>query len=138
MSPSALQLWLSARPNRTVTHSNPTLYGIDNSTEVSFSTENGISYVTEHHKLSHPLVQGGEKGSQSGPPMHIHLKQTEYFHVLQGKLGTICEGKLRTLSKGEEELIILPGLPHRFWAQENEEGEDLIMKVRVSEPDSGG
>lgn len=42
------------------------------------------------------------------------------------------------LGKDDGELVIPPRLAHRFWAEENAEGEDLIMKVRVSEADSGG
>ena len=138
MSPTALQLWLSARPVRSITHAHAAMHGPDDSTDVTFSLRDGNHYTTEHHRLAHPLVRGGQQKSQSGPPMHIHLTQKEYFKVVQGKLGTICEGKVAVLGKEDDEFEVLPGFAHRFWAEDNPEGEDLIFDVRVSEPDSGG
>ena len=47
-------------------------------------------------------------------PLHMHLKCTERFEVVEGQLGVILDGERRVLGMGEQQLI-LPGTPHTFW-----------------------
>ncbi|CAF1021611.1 unnamed protein product [Adineta ricciae] len=65
------------------------------------------------------------------PPLHIHLRQIEYFTLLQGQLGyqlgdEIISCDVHTCPKP---LIIQPGVPHTFWMNDNK--EDLTVLIRV-------
>ena len=82
---------------------------------------------------------------------HIHLRQTEYFEVLQGKLAVVKNGTERMVTPKDGILEIPPGTRyvtrkpasvssesfltranltsrHRFWAHSSIE-EDLVFKV---------
>jgi mannose-6-phosphate isomerase-like protein (cupin superfamily) len=48
-----------------------------------------------------------------GPPLHIHHREDEVFHVLEGRLRLWC-GEER-LEAGAGDTVVLPrGVPHRF------------------------
>jgi quercetin dioxygenase-like cupin family protein len=48
-----------------------------------------------------------------GPPRHIHHREDEIFHVLEGRLLVWCDG--RTYEAGPGDTAALPrGLPHAF------------------------
>ena len=49
----------------------------------------------------------------SGPPLHVHPAQTEYYKVLKGELKAYTDGEWKTLKEGEE-LTIAAGEVHTF------------------------
>jgi mannose-6-phosphate isomerase-like protein (cupin superfamily) len=136
--PNALQLYLSPRPRRTRTAHLAEVKGIYHACHAWFRVEDGLNYVYEEHYCStHAKAQGFEK-SETGPPPHIHLYQTEYFTAISGVLGLECEGKQILLKPGDPELSVTPGKMHRFWAQEGGgEKDNMVVRVRV-DPSPGG
>jgi mannose-6-phosphate isomerase-like protein (cupin superfamily) len=50
-----------------------------------------------------------------GNVLHIHLRQTEKFKVLDGELGVTVAGVTRTLKEGDE-ATVPPRTPHRFFS----------------------
>ncbi|KAF5544155.1 ankyrin repeat domain-containing protein [Fusarium phyllophilum] len=65
----------------------------------------GRLVVRETHYAENKLVQDGH----SGPPLHIHGGQTEYFQVESGTLAVIRNGKKSILTKGGGIIKIPPG-----------------------------
>jgi mannose-6-phosphate isomerase-like protein (cupin superfamily) len=47
-------------------------------------------------------------------PLHVHLRCSEQFKVLEGRLGVVLDGERRVLDVGEE-VPIPPRTPHTFW-----------------------
>ncbi|GAP88224.1 hypothetical protein SAMD00023353_3000140 [Rosellinia necatrix] len=120
------QLWLSPRPlRRSIT-----------ATETSFTATGGAARydilpeadgrwgVRETHYIENPRVKTG----QSGPPLHLHLLQDEYFQVEQGILGVILDGKQRVVTKDDGILKIGIGQRHRFWSHPSAE-ESLVFRA---------
>ncbi|KAK4167855.1 hypothetical protein QBC43DRAFT_202645 [Cladorrhinum sp. PSN259] len=128
------QEWLSPRPKR-----NPHPPGsqmpsfLDTSLYEFTYEEDGRFVVKERHYASNKTVREGK----SGPPLHIHINQTEYFQVVQGTLAAVKDGEEVTLTKDDGVLEIPSGARHRFWAHTsiNQTNEDLIFKV-WTEPQS--
>ncbi|KAK8044421.1 hypothetical protein PG993_004445 [Apiospora rasikravindrae] len=110
----AWQRWLSPRP----------LLRTNISTQTSFLTAgnaaryeviyepNGRWGCRETHYIDNPRVKAG----MSGPPLHLHWKQDEFFRVEQGILAAIVDGKERHLTKDDGTLMIPAGSRHRFWS----------------------
>ncbi|RBQ74222.1 hypothetical protein FVER14953_08428 [Fusarium verticillioides] len=65
----------------------------------------GRLVVRETHYAENKLVQNG----RSGPPLHIHCGQTEYFQVESGTLAVIGNGTKSILTKGGGVIKIPPG-----------------------------
>ncbi|KAF5620205.1 ankyrin repeat domain protein [Fusarium sp. NRRL 52700] len=84
----------------------------------------GRLVVRETHYAENKLVQDG----RSGPPLHIHCGQTEYFQVESGTLAVIRNEKKSVLTQGGGIIKIPPGTRHRFWA-EAPVTEDLVFRV---------
>ncbi|KLO99253.1 Uncharacterized protein Y057_14507 [Fusarium fujikuroi] len=139
------QLWLSPRPvTRTETPSEPRMLSQNGAALFEFHYEHGGQLVVrETHYAENKLVQDG----RSGPPLHIHCGQTEYFQVESGTLAVIRNGKKSILAKGGGIIKIPPGTryrapplstqlrridknccSHRFWA-EAPVTEDLVFRV---------
>ena len=64
----------------------------------------------------------------AGPPEHIHPRMTERFTVLKGRLTATLAGSRRDFGP-DEELVVSPGTPHRWW---NETAEETILEYHVS------
>ncbi|KAJ4304907.1 hypothetical protein N0V90_000435 [Kalmusia sp. IMI 367209] len=122
----AWQLWLSPRPvRRTETPIEPRQLSPNNAALYEYTYEDdGRLIVKETHYENNTAVREG----RSGPPLHIHLRQTEYFEVLQGKLAVVKNEKERMITSNDGILEIPPGTRHRFWAHSSIE-EDLVFKV---------
>lgn len=138
--PNAIQTLISPRPQRTKTAHLAEVKGAFNASHASFHRENGHLYITETHYTSiHPKAQGGLE-SESGPPPHIHLYQSEYFTVLAGTLGVAVNGTNYFLKPGDPEKRVESGARHRFWPHEGADGGkgDVVLRVRVDEYYPGG
>ena len=72
------------------------------------------------------------------PPLHVHLKQTEYFTVIQGTLGYQIGDKTYScdMHTCPRPLVIPPRVSHTFWMGNNK--EDLIVRVRIEPFDKHG
>ncbi|KAF5589169.1 hypothetical protein FPANT_6384 [Fusarium pseudoanthophilum] len=117
-------LWLSPRPvKRTETPSEPRMLSQNGAALFEFHYEHdGRLVVRETHYAENKLVQDG----RSGPPLHIHCGQTEYFQVESGTLAVIRNGRKSILTKGGGIIKIPPGT--RFWAEAPVK-EDLVFRV---------
>ncbi|KAF7960451.1 hypothetical protein EAE96_000132 [Botrytis aclada] len=113
----AWQLWLSPRSlNRTKVTSQTGFTTANNAAHYQFLTENdGLWGVRETHNIENPTVAAG----LSGPPLHIHLQQDEYFQVEQGVLGAITDGKEHAITRVDGILKIPAGTRHRFWCHKS-------------------
>jgi quercetin dioxygenase-like cupin family protein len=70
--------------------------------KVETSETSGGLFVIEHKGLGH-----------GGPPVHIHLKQDEWFYVMEGEVLFQLGSERRTLRAGES--VLGPrGIPHGF------------------------
>ncbi|KAI1356620.1 hypothetical protein F5Y01DRAFT_267882 [Xylaria sp. FL0043] len=120
------QLWLSPRPvKRTPISSEPRIVQAHDAALFEFLTEdNGRWVVRETHYFDNKVVRDG----LSGPPLHIHWLQTEYFKVEKGVIGVMKNGKEVTATKDDGILEIPAGTRHRFWAHSSTT-EDLVFKV---------
>ncbi|KAI0191075.1 hypothetical protein F4808DRAFT_465521 [Astrocystis sublimbata] len=90
----------------------------------SFLHENGRWIVRETHFVNNPIVRDG----LSGPPLHIHWQQNEFFQVEKGLLGLVRNGQRLAATKGSGTIEIPAGTRHRFWAHATS-SEDLVFKV---------
>ncbi|KAL6695687.1 hypothetical protein J3F84DRAFT_349002 [Trichoderma pleuroticola] len=122
---SAWQLWLSPRPQRSVIAFSSHIYSSDNAALFEFLKEDdGRWVVRESHYINNPLVKDG----LSGPPLHIHWKQAEYFQVEQGVIGIHKDRKQVRATKDDGVIEVPAGTRHKFWAHPSSQ-EDLIFKV---------
>ncbi|GJC93315.1 putative ankyrin repeat domain-containing protein 29 protein [Colletotrichum tabaci] len=113
----AWQLWLSPRPRkRTNISTQSSFVTAGDAARFDILTEDdGRWGLRETHFINNPLVKAGK----SGPPLHIHLLQDEYFKVEQGVLGAITDGKEHAITKDDGVLCIRAGTRHRFWSHES-------------------
>ncbi len=74
------------------------------------------------------LVQPG-----SGPPMHVHFKQTESLTIGKGRLGVEILGEKPTEYGEGETITFAVGVAHRFW---NAGKESVICKGWVAPVDN--
>lgn len=157
--PNALQLILSPRPPRTNTASDAVVQGTELACEASWAREGIYDYLYERHYVAtHAAAQGGKKAaltgafkfpynhfvellltdcSCTGPPPHIHLKQAEYFKVLEGELGVEVDGKDYVLTPSDDEYCVPAMSRHRFWPEAGGESGDMKIQVRVDAYDGG-
>jgi quercetin dioxygenase-like cupin family protein len=49
----------------------------------------------------------------SGPPLHVHTREDEFFYVLEGELVFEVDGVLHTIRAGGS-VGLLRGVPHRY------------------------
>ncbi|KAF2177778.1 hypothetical protein K469DRAFT_719540 [Zopfia rhizophila CBS 207.26] len=122
----AEQLWLSPRPvRRTNIADKAQILSAGDAALFEFLTaEDGRWFVRETHYIDNPLVKAG----LSGPPLHIHFLQSEFFEVQQGTLGVVKNGKEHVITKADGKVTIPRGTRHRFWAHPSGT-EDLIFNV---------
>ncbi|KAH7383959.1 hypothetical protein BKA66DRAFT_463180 [Pyrenochaeta sp. MPI-SDFR-AT-0127] len=120
------QLWLSPRPlRRTKTPVERRMMAPEDAALFEYIyQDDGRLVVKETHYADSLAVREG----RSGPPLHIHIRQTEYFKVLQGRLAAVRNGKEVVLTKDDGLLEIPAGTRHRFWAH-FPVTEDLIFEV---------
>ncbi|KAG4217914.1 hypothetical protein PC116_g33606 [Phytophthora cactorum] len=107
------QLWLSPRPlRRTDTPLESRMLSPNDAALYEFLyDDDGRFVVKETHYAENKAVRDG----LSGPPLHIHLRQTEYFQVQQGTLAVIKNGKEHIITKDDGVLIITPGTRQVFF-----------------------
>ncbi|KAL7931837.1 hypothetical protein V8C35DRAFT_329204 [Trichoderma chlorosporum] len=121
----AWQLWLSPRPQRSEIASSSHIYSNDNAARFEFLEEDdGRWIVKETHYINNPLVKDGF----SGPPLHIHWKQSEYFKVEQGIIGIYKDGQEIRATKDDGVIEVPAGTRHKFWSHPSNK-EDLVFKV---------
>ncbi|KAL7898969.1 hypothetical protein HDV63DRAFT_379274 [Trichoderma sp. SZMC 28014] len=119
------QLWLSPRPQRSEIATDLTVYSNDDAALFEFLIEpDGRWVVKETHYINNPLVKKG----LSGPPLHIHWKQSEYFQVEQGVIGIHKNGKEIRATKDDGIIEVPAGTRHKFWSHASNT-EDLVFKV---------
>ncbi|KAF2685187.1 hypothetical protein K458DRAFT_365440 [Lentithecium fluviatile CBS 122367] len=120
------QHWLSPRPlRRTATSSEPRILAAHDAALFEFlKDEDGRWVVRETHYIDNKVVRDG----LSGPLLHIHWLQTEYFQVEQGVIGIMKNEKEVVATKDDGIVEIPAGTRHRFWAHASG-NEDLIFKV---------
>ncbi|KAI1497645.1 hypothetical protein F5X99DRAFT_358248 [Biscogniauxia marginata] len=113
----AWQQRLSPRPqHRTVNTSQVSFLTSGNAALYEpLSKPGGLWYVRETHYIENPLVKAG----LSGPPLHIHLQQDEYFKVEQGVLGAVKDGVEYAITKNDGIFFIPAGTRHRFWCHKS-------------------
>ncbi|MCJ1327608.1 hypothetical protein MMC10_004279 [Thelotrema lepadinum] len=104
---SAWQQWLSPRPkHRTVNIHQESFVSSGNAALYeTVEKPDGLWAIRETHYIENPVVKAG----LSGPPLHIHLLQDEYFKVEQGTLGVIKDGVEYVLTKDDAVLFIPAG-----------------------------
>ncbi|KAK3995688.1 hypothetical protein QBC44DRAFT_233523 [Cladorrhinum sp. PSN332] len=122
------QRWLSPRPQPKPHPPGSTMPSfLDTALYEFIYEEDGRFVVKETHDASNKLVREGK----SGPPLHIHVDQTEYFQVLQGTLAAVKGNEEVSITKDDGVLAIPNGTRHRFWAHSsiNDTKEDLVFKV---------
>ncbi|KAH9914739.1 uncharacterized protein B0H18DRAFT_1125322 [Fomitopsis serialis] len=68
------------------------------------------------------------------PPLHWHRDQTEYFDIIQGRVGYVLDGQEGYASAGDQ-VVIPSGAIHTFWCDPTSE-KDLIMDI-TSKPGQG-
>ncbi|KAI9154972.1 putative oxidoreductase virH [Paramyrothecium foliicola] len=124
--PYAWQLWLSPRPlNRAKSLPEPHILAAHDAALFEFLTGgDGREVIRETHYIDNPVVKSGK----SGPPLHIHLLQNEYFQVEQGILAVHRNGEVVVATKEDGIIEVPAGTRHRFWAHHTGK-EDLIFKV---------
>ncbi|PTB63073.1 hypothetical protein BBK36DRAFT_1182743 [Trichoderma citrinoviride] len=121
----AWQLWLSPRPQRSVIASSSHIYSNNDAALFKFlKEEDGRWVVRETHFIDNPLVKNG----LSGPPLHIHWKQSEYFKVEKGIIGIHKDGKEIRATKDDGVIEVPAGTRHKFWSHPSNQ-EDLVFKV---------
>ncbi|KAI1198788.1 hypothetical protein F5X97DRAFT_333103 [Nemania serpens] len=122
------QLWLSPRPAfRTLTPAEPRLLSTHDAAlyEFIYNDDHDL-IVRETHYVNNPAVRAG----LSGPPLHIHLDQTEFFEVEKGALVVVKNEREHVLTKNTGVVVISPGTRHRFWAHPDNE-DDVVFTVRA-------
>ncbi|PHH80588.1 hypothetical protein CDD80_847 [Ophiocordyceps camponoti-rufipedis] len=122
----AWQLWLSPRPTRrTSTTSETSLLAAHDAALFEFLTdEDGRWVVQETHYMNNKVVRDG----LSGPPLHVHWLQTEFFKVERGVIGIHKNGQELRATRDDGIVEIPAGTRHRFWAHASSQ-EDLVFKV---------
>ncbi|KAI5918412.1 hypothetical protein F4810DRAFT_725716 [Camillea tinctor] len=110
----AWQHWLSPRPKYRTNISNQSSFvTAGNAARFDILDEkDGRWGLRETHFVDNPIVRAGK----SGPPLHIHLLQDEYFQVESGVLGAITDNKQHAITKDDGVLCIKAGTRHRFWS----------------------
>jgi quercetin dioxygenase-like cupin family protein len=61
-----------------------------------------------------------------GPPLHIHTREEEYFHVLEGEITFYIGGLVRTVREGGS-AFVPRGTPHCFKNRSNREARVLVL-----------
>ncbi|KAI1338692.1 hypothetical protein F5Y15DRAFT_416916 [Xylariaceae sp. FL0016] len=110
----AWQNWLSPRPlDRTDISRKTDFLTAGNAARYEIVYEpNGRWGCRETHYIDNPRVKAG----LSGPPLHLHFKQDEFFKVESGILAAIVDGKEQRVTKDDGILRIPAGCRHRFWS----------------------
>lgn len=85
--------------------------------------EEDPDYDKINEALNHP----------SGPPVHFHPFQNEYFRVEQGRMYVEINGVLRTLTPEDGEVMARAGSIHRFYIAPDST-EDMIIILSASDP----
>ncbi|RDA93289.1 hypothetical protein CP533_2046 [Ophiocordyceps camponoti-saundersi (nom. inval.)] len=122
----AWQLWLSPRPlRRTTATSNHSLLAAHDAALFEFlEDQHGRWVVQETHYIKNKVVKDG----LSGPPLHIHWLQKEFFRVRKGVIGIHKNGQEIAATEKDGIIEIPPGTRHRFWAHASSQ-EDLVFQV---------
>jgi mannose-6-phosphate isomerase-like protein (cupin superfamily) len=77
------------------------------------------------------LVENFADGEFDGPELHVHLKQADCFHVLEGALEfTLERGPVRV--EAGTSVVVPPGVPHTFTS-----ASDRVHYLNVHAPNTG-
>lgn len=96
-SPSAV---LAAAEGRTEAPLNV----VGEATLVKFAPEDCDGRMAVFHLVAPPM---------SGPPLHVHSREDEFFYVLEGELVFEVDGVCHTVGEGGS-VGLLRGVPHRY------------------------
>jgi mannose-6-phosphate isomerase-like protein (cupin superfamily) len=66
-----------------------------------------------------------------GPDPHIHPRQTETFHVTEGRMRAVVEGREMEIGAGET-LVVPPGQVHTF--SNPDPGHPLTLRITIEPP----
>lgn len=80
------------------------------------TTGEKLSFLRITVKDGKEYLEGeNEVRPKSGPPMHVHYKQDEYFTVVSGKIGYQTLGEEKKYAGPGESILFKAGVPHKFW-----------------------
>ncbi|KAL8308836.1 hypothetical protein RB601_004269 [Gaeumannomyces tritici] len=127
------QAWLSPRPSRrsniaaeaefTAVHGSALIQSFNDA-------DTGRWHVVETHYVGNKLARDGK----SGPPLHIHIKQVEYFEVMQGVMAVDINGTQHRLTRESGRVTVPRGARHRFWVHPDSQ-EDLVFRFDTDPQD---
>jgi hypothetical protein len=89
-------------------------------------------YMT-FEELHGPRRVGALPRKSASPPLHIHPLQTEYFEVIQGKMGYVLDGEEGFVQPHDTQsnpVSIPPSVPHTFWNAANETELEVRITLR--------
>ncbi len=91
--------------------------------------DNGHGEVITFKELVHEadgdrLLLEGRVQPNCGPVMHVHYKQDEHFHVVQGRMAFQEPGKQTAYLEPGQSTTFLRNHPHKFW---NAGEEELVL-----------
>ncbi|HEY6503631.1 MAG TPA: cupin domain-containing protein [Chitinophagaceae bacterium] len=92
-------------------------------TFLGVTVKNGIEYLEAINEVQ----------PNTGPPMHVHYKQDEYFTVVSGKMGYQEQGGEKKYAGPGETSLFKAGVPHKFW---NAGKEVLVCTGYLTPPDN--
>lgn len=77
---------------------------VGETTLVKFAPEDCESSMAVFHLVAPPM---------SGPPLHVHAREDEFFYVLDGELVFEIDGARHTVGAGGS-VGLMRGVPHRY------------------------
>ncbi|KAG8626092.1 hypothetical protein KVT40_006493 [Elsinoe batatas] len=86
------------------------------------------------YKAGHPENVKG-RAAPHAPPLHIHMKQSETFTVLSGKIGLTYGYDLKdtVVSASDEPFVVNPWVPHRPWPVPDCKDDTVILMAASPE-----
>ncbi len=104
-------------------------------TKLPITIDNGHGEVIIFRGINHEpdgdkIFIEGRVQPNCGPVMHVHCKQDEHFHVVQGTMAYQIPGKDVAYLKPGESTTFMRNTPHKFWNS----GEDELVLNSWAKP----
>ncbi|TKX22376.1 hypothetical protein C1H76_5484 [Elsinoe australis] len=95
---------------------------------------NASTIVRATYKAGHAINRKG-KDADHAPPLHLHMMQSETFHVLSGKIGVTHGYELKDtiLTAADGPFEIIPYMPHRPWPVPDCKEDTTILMIATPE-----